>query len=881
MPTPILWARPGSAAVYRTNGFADDEGALGNDQLVSLNTGRYLSSVTFDLPPDHSGDKTHLEIAIRNADGSLVREFNASRTNESDFPPPGSRVTDVDGVTTAALNDGRFVAVWAERRDFGLDRSGLGILFQIYDQFGQVVGNQVQVNTKLSGNQSDPTVTALANGSFVVSWLDATAGDIRAQVFSAAGAKIGGEIIVNTITAGAQNDQTIVALEGGGFLAVWEDTSHFGADASGSAIHAQRFSATGTRIGGEILVNATHTGNQRDPVAVALNNGGYAIFWTDTSESGGDPDGTAVRGQFFAANHARVGGEILINTSTAGDQGFPNITVLDGGNVVVAWHEDVGGTTDAKAQIFSETGARIGGEFSVSTEAGEERLPRVLGLSDGNFLVFWSTGGGEVPAEAGVWYQLFDSNGARIGSELQFHTHTIESGFFFTGFTSLTELADGRVVAAWSLSGFDNINPAKTNFQVIIDPRQGAVNLFRTAQGDNLIGTQFDDVISGGAGDDTLEGAGGEDSLFGGDGNDILQATDDGDLLDGGAGTDTVSYQFASGGVFVTLNGQSVDGDQYFGIENFIGSRYNDVLIGSNAINTLRGGAGDDDLVGNGGNDVLSGELGSDEINGGSGNDILNGGAGIDRLDGGTGNDTLIGGADTDFFFVDSAGDVVRELSNQGMFDRVVASVSYALPAGQEIELLNTDNPYNRIEINFTGNEFANEIQGNNSKNILDGRGGADRLLGLASNDTYFVDAGDKIVDSSGVDNLNASQSYVLGVNVSVELLRTVNAAAVTAINLTGNNLVNIVIGNAGNNALNGGGGADTLQGLGGNDSYVVDNAADKIVETSGRGTDNVNASVSYVLAANVSVETLRTVNAAATTAINLTGNALAKHRYW
>ena len=126
----------------------------------------------------------------------------------------------------------------------------------------------------------------------------------------------------------------------------------------------------------------------------------------------------------------------------------------------------------------------------------------------------------------------------------------------------------------------------------------------------------------------------------------------------------------------------------------------------------------------------------------------------------------------------------------------------------------------------------------------------------------------------------------------SVETLRTTDTAGTTAINLTGSNIANVVIGNAGSNTINGGAGndkltgnngndrlnggvgVDTLEGLAGNDSYYVDSTADKIVETT--GTDNVNASVSYTLAAGVAVETLRTVNAAATTAIDLIGNALA-----
>ena len=118
------------------------------------------------------------------------------------------------------------------------------------------------------------------------------------------------------------------------------------------------------------------------------------------------------------------------------------------------------------------------------------------------------------------------------------------------------------------------------------------------------------------------------------------------------------------------------------------------------------------------------------------------------------------------------------------------------------------------------------------------------------------------------------SVSYSLAANVAVETLRTTNAAGVAPLILTGNNLANTVIGNAGNNIVNGGAGADRLQGGAGNDLYVVDSTLDVVIETAGQGTDNVSASLTYTLGASAAVETLRTINAAATTAINLTGNA-------
>lgn len=123
---------------------------------------------------------------------------------------------------------------------------------------------------------------------------------------------------------------------------------------------------------------------------------------------------------------------------------------------------------------------------------------------------------------------------------------------------------------------------------------------------------------------------------------------------------------------------------------------------------------------------------------------------------------------------------------------------------------------------------------------------------------------------------MRASVDYVLTAGQEIELLQTRDSTGTAAIDLTGNELVNTIAGNAGSNKLDGGGGIDVLQGLGGDDSYYVDTFLDKVREIAGGGTDRVLASASYTLASGQEIEQLTTTNTAGTAAINLVGNEFA-----
>ena len=322
--------------------------------------------------------------------------------------------------------------------------------------------------------------------------------------------------------------------------------------------------------------------------------------------------------------------------------------------------------------------------------------------------------------------------------------------------------------------------------------------------------------------------------------------------------------------------------------------------LGANVENLSLTGAA---VISGTGNELANGIAGNDAANvlaGLGGNDTLTGLGGNDTLDGGAGADAMAGGAGNDAYVVDNAGDAITEASGEGT-DEVRSTLSYTL--GVNVENLTLSGT---AAVAGYGNEGANVLTGNSGNNELWGQGGDDTLLGLggndilhgtagadamlggAGNDSYYVgEAGDTVTEASaeGTDSVFSNLSYTLGANLeSLTLL-----AAAGAIDGAGNELANILTGNetdnalsglvgndtlnggGGNDSLDGGAGADKMAGAVGNDIYIVDNAADMVTENASAGTDEVRASVTVTLGANV-----ENLSLTGTSALNGTGNALA-----
>ncbi|MCX8010370.1 MAG: hypothetical protein N3A61_04405, partial [Ignavibacteria bacterium] len=324
----------------------------------------------------------------------------------------------------AADNNGNYVVVWTSTSQ---DGSEGGIYAQRFNANDQKVGSEFKVNTTTLKNQYRPAVDMNSSGRFVVVWSSMvdliSSYDVFAQMYDNAGNKVGGEILVNTYTTYSQNYADVAIDDNGNFCVVWQSWNQDGSD---KGIYAQRFSSNGTKVGTEFRVNTTTQFSQGRPSIDMTPTGNFVVVWESWNQDSASPSSYGMYGQRFSADGTKLGSEFQINSYTNDYQWYGDVAVRADGNFIVAWcswRQD-GHDGGIFFQRFNSNGEKVGNEIQVNTTtAYYQWLPKIDLFNNNSFVIVWSSWKQDGSRE-GVYGKVFNSEGIALTLEFRVNDFT-------------------------------------------------------------------------------------------------------------------------------------------------------------------------------------------------------------------------------------------------------------------------------------------------------------------------------------------------------------------------------------------------------------------------------------------------------------------------
>ncbi len=233
------------------------------------------------------------------------------------------------------------------------------------------------------------------------------------------------------------------------------------------------------------------------------------------------------------------------------------------------------------------------------------------------------------------------------------------------------------------------------------------------------------------------------------------------------------------------------------------GTNLDDLIVGNQHDNKIRGLDGNDCIVGKAGNDKLHGNDGADRIEGGDGNDTIEGNSGNDTLWGNAGADDIHGHGEPDWIYGGSWGDRIW--------------------AGSGNDKVWGDSANDRI----WGESGADTLEGGIGNDEIKGGADGDSILGKSGCDTLEGDGGDDwIFGDEGEDRIwgGGDRDTIFG-GTRGDYIRGDGGDDT----IQGNADDDMICGNDGADTIQGNSGTDECRGGNGNDSMSCEDQSGRI----------------------------------------------------
>lgn len=262
--------------------------------------------------------------------------------------------------------DGRILVGWSSRRQ---EVGSYGVFAQLLDGLGRPLGTELHINQYMPGAQKDPAVAFAANGDAYMAWTSVSDQDgdgagiyLRrlSQLEQADGANnfgpVGDEMRVNQNGFGEQFDPSMEVLSDGTLVVTWLS------DHNGSIqAYARLLDASGQPQGDEFRLSS---GEGQDSMpAIAEIEGGFVAVWAQTEADQKTPQG------IYAQNYSTDGkaqGSIKL---LAGNGAIEPSIDSNGSSFALAWMSKDGEGYLVQSQRFDAQSDAIGSVWTAPAAA--------------------------------------------------------------------------------------------------------------------------------------------------------------------------------------------------------------------------------------------------------------------------------------------------------------------------------------------------------------------------------------------------------------------------------------------------------------------------------------------------------------------------------
>ena len=428
-----------------------------------------------------------------------------------------TNTVDSQGIPSIApLAGGGFVATWQSVTPAGSTHTLL--IGQIFAAGGTRIGGEFQVNIATVNDPTGNDVARLSDGGFVISWIDPVpsngGGRVVARHYDASGHAIGGEIEIASRSDAGYSNTTVTALADGGYVVSWTDRN-----APDNNLSARAMGANDQPIGDAFDISPA---SQFESVlypdgAATLANGHVVFAWdgpsTNTSEDAYyriyDFSGSAANAPPVAKADAVATSEAAVLAGNVfADNGSGADSDSDGPALSVSAVNGSG--ANVGTQIALASGALLtlnaNGNFSYDPNHAFDATPAA------------GSGATNTPAHDSFTYTLAGGGTATVSvtiagvdsNDRLIDTSGNDEMIGGAGNDVYVVSNNGDTIVELAGGGIDTV---ETALAVYILNAANVENLTGTSNaGQALVGNGIDNVITGGSGNDEMQGGAGNET---------------------------------------------------------------------------------------------------------------------------------------------------------------------------------------------------------------------------------------------------------------------------------------------------------------------------------------------------------------------------------